>query len=219
MIKLNVLNKLYIFVAVCLFIAIVVKLCQYQSWKRAYYVATITAPRSYPVHVRSAYFILDGGETKQLAYSDVNDFNVDWGYGNFEQVSRSQRLPTKLIVEYSSYRNSIIYQDTIPLPAERIASIFKSSEQKQTQVKFEHYYGAHYGLEFLIGLANKGVVVVWLKGENYREVLLKHQIKHQLPLTAKDKAKDFEFLSEFPLDMIKSGVDEHANYADSIAIR
>ncbi|RQO74028.1 hypothetical protein DBR43_01065 [Pedobacter sp. KBW06] len=224
--KLNVLNKIYLLIFVLLVIAIAVKLLNYKGWSRYYYSASVSAPRMYPIKVYRADFVLSDGKTESLKTSDVNDQRLDWGQGEFSQTSERQQLPVKLVLDYVSYRDQSFYKDTINLPAQLIDSIFRNSKKAGIQQSI-HKYGTNAdGLVFIAGIANNGNVLVWLQGDKYERVLLKHKIAAREPsaadlfnerqLTKEQYLKQaFADLSDDFFKNLAEGLAKDANYIDS----
>lgn len=227
--KLNVLNKIYLVVLALLIIATIAKLLHYKGWSRYFYSASVSAPRMYPIAVYRADFLLSDGTSASVDASEVSDQRLDWGQGEFPQTSERQQLPLKLVLDYVSYRDQSFYKDTIDLPAKLIDSIFKTSERTGIRQSIYRAGGDAMGLVFLIGIANNGNVVVWLQGDKYERILLKHKIVAREPSAAdlfngKQLIKKeymeqaFGDLSDDFFKNLAEGVDKDANYIDSASV-
>lgn len=225
--RLNRLNQLYILVLMGLVVATVVKLWKYNGGSRFYYSGSLTAPKLYPVRIQEAYFLLSNDETANISNSEVNDDRgSEWGQGDFEETHERLPLPTRLVLSYVSYRDQKFYSDTIHFPSPVLDSIFRNSKKNGTQTSIYKPGDAAEGLNFLIGIANKGNIVVWLQGNNYEHVLLKHQIAarepvsgelyYEKPMNKTEYLKErFKYLSDEIVKKIAEGADDQANYADS----
>lgn len=224
--KLNLLNKVYLIILVLLILATAIKLWRYGGGSRYYYSASVTAPATYPIHVLEAGFILSDGSDGDVKTEGVNDKAQRWGWGDFPETREREQLPVKLLLNYVSYREQCFYKDTIDLPAQLIDSIFKRSEKAGIRQSIYKTGNDVMGLNFLIGVANKGNVLIWLQGEKYERVLLKHKITAREPLAAdlyygklltkKEYMKEvFSDLGDEVLKQIAAGADKDANYIDS----
>lgn len=226
--KLNLINKIYITIAVALIIAIVIKFFSIKSWDRYYYVTSICAPSTQPIAIRNAHFVLANGETDYINHNDVDDFRTGWGQDDFISSDfEKQRLPVKLVLQYASYRDKKFYNDTLNLNENEIRSVFKSAIRNKQAIGVSKYGGVSgKGLSFLIGIANDGNVVVWLQGIYLDKLLLKQKLKARPPqgddtyyagqLTKEAYIKKrFENLSDSVKKELDKGFDAKANYMDT----
>ncbi|MFA6247480.1 MAG: DUF2931 family protein [Mucilaginibacter sp.] len=222
--KLNITNKIYVVILLAMIIATAVKFFSYSGWSRYYYGASVSAPRSYPAHVRNAFFILKDGDTKPIATSDVNDNRGNWGYGDYQSPRNPDQLPEKLVLEYTSYRDGLFYADTISLPLQAIKDAFKAVDKKG--INTEQYQAPTVKrFDFVIGIANKGNIIVWLQGEHNETTLLKYKITPHEPVGDQTyyngRLPKEQYLQEvFHIDSalkadIAKGVDRDANYIDT----
>ncbi len=213
--------------AIALMAGITFKLLRYRSWDRYYYFSSTMAPQSYPVAVRNAYFILPANEHSYINHENLDNFNTKWGEEYyFAEVHESLQLPEKLVLEYVAYRDQKFYKDTLSLPTDQLKQQFKNAQQLQ---QFEQMYspkGDRMGLRFLIGLANEGQVLVWLRGKGLEKLILKTKLKayeptlndtyYEKPLPKGQYLKKvFEQLPDSVRLRIEQGWDKGANYADS----
>lgn len=221
----NLLNRIYLSILILLCIATAIKLFTYKSWSRYYFSASFCAPRTYPVYVRDSYFILSDGGRGNIGSEDVNYLKSDWGNSEFEETYREQQLPVKLVLEYASYREKAFYRDTIDLPIDTISKLFKSGRVKGINQTLYRPGGDVDGLNFLIGIANKGNIVVWLQGKNYERVLIKHRIiareplgdqtYHERRLSKKNYLEKVFYIDEDLQKEMDQGKDRNENYIDS----
>lgn len=223
--KLNTINKIYAVILVLLILATAQKLWKYKGWKRFYYSASFSAPHSYPVHVQNGQFILEDGEIAYIGFNAVNDRNyMDWGYGDSNDPTTKKRLPVKLVLEYASYRDESFYADTVELPLAVIKKAF--STVNETGISTSLYQAPNVKrLEFVVGIANKGNIIVWLRGEHFETILLKHKIAPHEPVgddtyyeTRLQKGQYLKKVFEIDsadLAAFKAGLDKDANYIDT----
>jgi hypothetical protein len=225
--KLNLVNKFYIGVAILLFIAVVCRFVSFKSWVRYNYSASAVAPSTFPVHVREAYFIIPGDEMQGVEHQSLDYFNTDWNT-DYTSVNhaRLQRLPEKLVLKYVSYRDAKFYSDTLDLPQAEIKSIFKSASANKQFLVLSSFAGERKGLSFVIGLANGGNIIVWLRGVNLEKTVLKAKLKSKEPRADEtyyekqfSKKEYFKLVFEDLADSIKTklnnGFDAGANYIDT----
>lgn len=225
--KLNLINKIYIAIALALGIGILIKLFVYKSWDRYAYAASVTAPQSYPISIKNCYFLLPYGDDAHVNTEDIREFKTTWGDEYyFPESHRPLRLPEKLVLEYVSFRGSQFYRDTLNLPTDLIKQIFTEAD-KQNQ--FEELYNAggdKKGLRFLIGIANNGNVIVWLRGNRLERLVLQTKLQpyepsrtdtyYEKPLPKNIYLKKvFEQLPDSIRLKIAQGWDKEANYIDS----
>ncbi|TKC01773.1 DUF2931 family protein [Pedobacter cryotolerans] len=225
--KINKLNWFYMGLAFALLAAIIYQKLSYKSWERYNYSVGITAPQTFPVHVREAYFLLPGDDFESADDEDVNEFITTWGvnYGTTNHA-RSARLPQHLVLKYFSYRDKKFYADTLALPQKEILQMFKAAQINEQFLRLSEYAGLKKGLSFVIGIANNGNVIVWLRGVCLERELLRTQLKpvestaddlfYEKPLSKDDYFNyAFENLSDSLKTVYISGFDANANYIDT----
>jgi hypothetical protein len=135
------------------------------------------------------------------------------------------RLPTFLQLSYFDYRANKFYKTTIALPDDQIRSYFKEAEKGNHFTEIYNPKGNVKGLIFLLGIANNGNIMLWLRGENYAKLIFK---KHLEPVSFSEsyqyketksietyKQIFFQNLSDSLRMNIESGFEEKANYIDS----
>jgi hypothetical protein len=225
--KLNLINKIYIAFALVLGIGIAIKLIVYKSWDRYAYAASVTAPQSYPISIRNCYFLLPYGDDAQVNTEDVREFKTTWGDEYyFPESHRPLRLPEKLVLEYVSFRDSRFYRDTVNLPIALIKQTFSEATKQHQLEELYNAGGEKKGLRFLIGIANNGNIIVWLRGNKLERLVLQTKLQPYEPNSAdtyyeKPLPKDvylkkvFERLPDSIKLKIAQGWDKNANYADS----
>ena len=210
----NLLNKIYLLLILILFTGSIVKVWKYKTWAHYYYGTAISAPESYPVKIRTSE-LLTSGETSYINSDGAAGYYSEWGNGDYGASTEKRFLPTKLVLDYASYRDKSFYKDTIDLPVKLIDSVFKN-----------HPSTGENQLTFSVGVANKGNIIVWLQGENYEIILLKHKIIAREPTTDQTRTTDKSLTKQKYLDQefripdsIKRkfdlGLDKDANYIDS----
>lgn len=225
--QLNFINKIYICTTIILVLATFYKVVAYKGWERYNYSSAVTAPETFPVFLREAYFILPDGDSEFITEKDVNNFTTRWGadYGSSSEVNL-KRLPIQLVLKYVSYRDRKFYSDTLALPQKEMGSIFYSASTKRQFLKLSSYAGDRWGLAFVIGLANNGNLTLWLRGVNLEKQLLKVKLKSVEPKPddlyferriskAEYFKKAFENLSDSVKTLLDGGFDEKANYIDT----
>lgn len=221
------LNWFYLFVALALVVAIIYRKLTYKSWERYNYSVGITSPKTFPIHVREAYFLLPDDELEGADEQDVNNFTSTWAvnYGATNHA-RSARLPLQLVLKYFSYRDKKFYADTLILPKKEILEVFKTAEKNKQFLRLSEYAGLKKGLSFVIGIANNGHVVIWLRGVYLEKELLRKKLISVEPTNddlfyEKTLTKSayfkyaFEGLSDSLKTMYDSGFDANANYIDT----
>lgn len=206
--NLNLANKIYVGILSTLILATAYRILQYKSWDRYYYDVSASAPSNFPIHIRTANLILEDGDESWLRTTSVNDGRPYWGYGDFEEPDTKERLPVKLVLGYASYRDQSFYSDTIPLPEKALKDALKNGYK-----------------EIIVGIANKGNIIVWMRNEKKEMVLLKHQIKPHAPvgddtyyerrLSKKEYFENVFRLDSASLEDFRKGVDKDANYIDT----
>ena len=225
--KINILNKIYIFIAFFLVIAIITKILNYKSWERYYFASSICTPSSYPIYLHNCYFLTnDLDDDAWIKDESVNHFSSEWGNEEFLEVYSPMRLPAKLVLQYASFSEQKFYSDTINLPEKKIKQIFENAEKNKN---FENLYssrGDKKGLHFLVGVAQNGNIKIWLRGIFLEEVILQTQIhpkepkgdetfyEKRLPKTVY-LSKVFEYLDDSLKVKINNGWEKNAKYMDT----
>lgn len=229
--KINLINRIYIAVALCLVATIVVKTFRYKSWDRFRYVADVCTPATYPVYIHHIDFLLPDGEHHGGFYKsvseNVNNFSSRWAETYMTGDSyEPEFLPVSLVLNYTSYRNQKVYTDTLRLPQEKMREVFKSARKNK---QMEKLYGSGeqiLGLTFLVGIANDGNVVVWLRGIFLDKVIMKAKLMGTEPGLKEFKlgkvSSKAAYINSIFKDMPDSlrreldrGLDAKASYIDS----
>lgn len=217
----NKTNIFYVLVLLFLIAATAVELFTDKPWVRYYYSTMVTAPDTYPVSLQDVHFILADGTISDLDDDDIRG----WGESaNLSDKAAERRLPEKLILSYLSYRDQLFYTDTISLPAATLDSIFKNLvKTNDGNPVHNSSAGINLSLNIVVGIANKGNIIVWLHGHNYEHTLLKHQIfadkkrsVSSFPVNGKVKQLYLDKLSNKELkEAILSDKDADAEYIDT----
>ncbi len=227
--KLNLVNKIYIALVFLLLTGIVYKILRYKTWDRYAYFSSVSAPATYPVYVRQAYFLTgDGEDDAWFDTKNVNEFQTVWGDESFfSGLSRPMRLPQQLVLQYVSYRDKLFYSDTVELPEAEIRKIFKAAlNNKNTD---ELYNPASYkeALRFVLGIANKGNIVLWIRGKGLEKVVFKTKLiakepvgdatryNRRLPKEAYIEQVFGRLPDSFKM-ALDQGLEAQANYTDSV---
>ena len=228
--KLNLVNKVYLTIAVAIAAAVVVKQIRYNAGGRYYYAAGVCAPQTFPVYVREAYLITANDENVHVDTEDVNYFKGSWRSTHFfPEATESNLVPEKLVLNYAGFRDADFYSDTILLPGEKIRDLFKITLKNNSGDEIYYRGQQKQGLSFMIGIANKGNIIVWARDKNGETEILRTKINAREPgeqdtyfgekMTKAAYLEDrFSLLSDSIKTLIRSGFDAGANYIDSAAL-
>lgn len=215
--------------AFCVILFSVYRTLMHKSWERYYYDSTMIAPITYPIHVRECA-LLTGDDDDDDAYvrdERVNNHISDWDDdGDMLELSDESLLPKKLAITYFSYRDKNFYKDTIQMPTKKIKALFKQAIKNNNTEKYYSSRGNPKGLNFTVGIANDGQLLVWLRGINLEKLILKIKLQptqpspedmyYEKPLSRDSYFKHaFEGLEDGLKVEIDNGFDAKANYADS----
>lgn len=231
--KLNLVNKIYIGIAIILLLSIAWRVFRYKAWDRHYFFASVSVPYTYPIYIRDIYFIYPNedefGDGFYYTRDEVNNFNSSWGSEYYSpRVSDPMQIPKQLALQYVSYRDKKFYRDALGLPRQTIENIFKQAKADDQLLSLSSNYtmGDKKGLRFVVGIANDGDLVVWLRGKFFEKVILKTKLKPK-DLSAKDlyHAKEmnkqeyynkvFEYIPDTLKQLVERGYDKGAKYIDS----
>lgn len=231
--KLNVFNRVLIIVMVVLLLSLVYKILSYKQWERYYYTENVSNPEEFPIHLFWVTFLMPDGDYGKSFSEDtrkINSFYSNWGEGEYGNSDRLERLPARLFLEYVDFRTKEYYADTVALPKEKMVEIFKEAKEGQ-KLKDLHYWSRAMGLNYHVGIANEGNIVIWLIGKNYEREVYRTQLK---PKPFPDKLLSFSTLviqnkEEFIDDLFKDIPDSiktdimkldvsHMQYKDSIPV-
>ncbi|MEO5911388.1 MAG: DUF2931 family protein [Pelobium sp.] len=136
-------------------------------------------------------------------------------------------MPEKLHISYFSYREKKFYRGVLKLPTKRIEQIFKDAIRDNQTEKQYHYRGDAKGLTFVVGIANNGVILIWVRGIYLEKLILKAKINTAIPSSMdmfedKDTStvayieRTFDKITDSTKLAYKNGYDSPANYADSL---
>ncbi|MEJ2881177.1 DUF2931 family protein [Pedobacter sp. GR22-6] len=230
--NLNFINKVYLGITILLAVLIIHKVWAYKSSERFYYYSSVSAPVSFPIHINRIDLILPDNELALGFYKseleEVNVFMTKWGKEYyFPEVHEPLRLPLKLSLDYCDYRSRTFYKDTIDLPQQVLLAAFKKAVKEEQTIEMYSSQGDKFGLNFVVGIANNGNIVLWLRGKDFEKVIFKKKLHAYEP-----GAQDLQYerqqfnkqsyldtvFSELPdsmLTLFKNGYDRSANYIDS----
>ncbi len=221
--KLNILNKIYFLILIFLVILIIYTIFQRSHYY--YYMLSVCRPKSYPIWIKRCHFIDDFNNEIN---SSIDFDYYDWGRDclEFENIY-PHRLPTKLILDYSSYSEQKTYIDTIKLPFLKIRKAFNEAKRRNRLKEIGYSYEGKRGLHFLIGIARNGNIKLWLRGIFLEELILQTKIVPKDPkkyytytgikLTREEYFK--EIFKEIPTNIkikIDNGWEKESNYMDSL---
>ncbi|SKB98678.1 Protein of unknown function [Soonwooa buanensis] len=227
--KLNTFNKCLSAIVVLMIIANIYYLFFYKSWDRYNFDSSVTVPPSYPMYIEEVSFNYPHDELGISFYKsqdEVNRFGNTWGQAYyFPEAREPMRLPIELVLSYFDYRANKFYKTKIQLPTKDMKQCFEEAQEQKRFTKLYNVHGDVHGLVFLLGVANNGNIMLWLKGDNYAKLLFK---KHLEPVSISKslnydhfkteeqyKAKFFEYLPDSTKQKINSGWEVKANYIDS----
>lgn len=231
--KLNLFNRLLITITVVLLLSLVYKIMKYKQWERYYYTENASTPEEFPIHLFGIFFFMPDGEYGK-SFSEnkrvINSFYSDWGRNEYGNTDRLEQLPASLFLEYIDFRTSKYYADTLALPKEKMIEIFKEAKQGQ-KLKDLHHWNRAMGLNYHVGIANDGNIVIWLIGNSYEKEVYRTQLN---PKPFPDKLITFsnliienkeEFIrglfKEIP-DSVKTDIMKldvsHVQYKDSLPV-
>lgn len=231
--KLNLVNKIYIGIAIILALGIIWRIFRYKAWDRHYFFASVSAPYTHPIYIRDMNFIYPNedefGDGFYNTVDEVNRLNSSWGAEYFSpRVNEPMQFPKKIALQYVSYRDKKFYKDTLDLPRQTIEEIFKRAKADHQLLNISSNYTMDdkKGLNFVVGIANEGDIIVWLRGMFFEKVLLKTKLKPK-ELKSEDLYygkkmnkqeyydKVFEYIPDTLKQLISMGIDKNAKYIDS----
>lgn len=229
--KINTVNKIYILLALLLACYAGYRTMVFKPWDRYYYFASAMLPASYPVHLRELHFDTENPDDFISINTENTDFyRAQWGEEYyFPETYSSELLPKRLVIQYLDYRSKNFYRDSIDLPTAEIRKYFKEAAKKGDMQKIYNYGVDAKGLTFLVGIANAGNIIVWLRTATKDHIISKTKLQPKDPRPEDlyfDGLKDFEtYYKEVFRDMpdslkmqIDAGWDQDAQYIDSLAI-
>ncbi len=230
--KLNFINKAYIALSVILLGLIIFKIWTYKASERFHYYSSVSAPANFPVHINGIGFILPADDLDlgfyKTAGEEVNVFLTEWGKQYyFPEVHEPLRLPLKLTIDYCDYRGQKFYQDTIDLPKKELLAVFKQAVKDKKTTEMYNARQDQQGLNFVVGIANNGYIVLWLRGSDFEKTIFKKKLRTYEP-NAKDLIYNqhqfdkkgyldtvFAELPDSMKTLFKNGYDAGANYIDT----
>ncbi|WP_113653543.1 DUF2931 family protein [Pedobacter namyangjuensis] len=225
--KINSVNKLLIGFGILIIAVIIYRVLTFKGWERYNYSATVTAPASFPISISTLYFTLENDDFESINSEDVSGFSAKWqSYYTSVDHAESQKLPSAIKLSYFSYRDQKFYNDSLQLPRGKIKQVFATASKNNQFLVLSQYAGIKKGLAFMVGIANDGNVVIWLRGVNLEQEVFRAKLKPKNPtpndyfihgrLTKDEYFKEaFKDLSDSVKTLFKNGYDEKANYIDS----
>jgi hypothetical protein len=225
--KINIINKVYILIAVTLIIGSVFKVLKHKPWDTYYYFSSVSVPETFPVAIREAYFLLPNDDYATISKEDAENFTSSWGDEYYSaRVNDPQRIPEHLVLQYVSYRDQKFFSDTINVPVEKVRQLFKTAMRQNKMEEISTSKAEQKGLRFVVGIANEGNIIIWLRGKRFEKVIVKTKIKSHIPRgddtfynkrlpVAEYLEHAFERLPDSTKKLLKNGFDSHANYIDT----
>ncbi|WP_316804301.1 DUF2931 family protein [Pedobacter nototheniae] len=119
--------------------------------------ATLSAPQEYPVEVYQGEV---AGKNYGQTLSHLGPIAVGWGLGGgtISTGPDTKELPDYVGLTWVSFAERKVYTGQFQLPKEKILKLFKEGFTNETTKKKETYN------TFMVGIAPKGNVVVWVAG-------------------------------------------------------
>ena len=225
--KINNINRLFIGFGIVLIAGIIYRIASYKSWERYNYSATVVVPETFPIAISDLYFVTPNDDFEGIDSEDVRRFTSRWqSYYNSGDEAKSQRLPTSIKISYFSFRDKLFYSDSLQLPKQKMEKIFVSAQKNKQFLVLSQYAGIRKGLSFVVGIANNGNIVIWLRGVNLEKEILSSKLKPKIPnpddfyldgkVSREAYFKEaFRDLSDSIKTLLKNGYDAKANYIDS----
>ena len=200
-------------------------MAQHFDWKfgsRYYYNVVATAPQVYPVSLHTSALQLSDKRFEEVTYSSSSK----WGFINLTATGKKKHLPVMLDLQYDAYREQRFYSDTIPFHGKKLDSIFKTFLKTDNSYSFSEDERRVQGLNFVIGIANHGNIIIWIQGKDKQVELLRHHIKWTPEMNVMHYPLDkierqaffddmFKELSPATKLKIKADTDTKANYIDT----
>jgi hypothetical protein len=124
--------------------------------------ASPTAPKGYPVQVYKGQ--LSDAQGHATTIPNGHYLQDGWGMSLITWIADddTKPLPQQLELTWFSFAENKFYTGTFTLPRQQVATLFR--EGYYNKRKKETYD------RFVIGIAPKGMVVVWLRGQNQVEL-------------------------------------------------
>ncbi|AYN05688.1 DUF2931 family protein [Flavobacterium sp. 140616W15] len=170
-----------------LLLAITINSCMEKKYEWS---ASISAPREYPVEVYT-------GAAGGYFFSQMGGFsNTGWG-GGVGDNSIKATLPENLDMTWLSYIDNKFYTGEWKLPTEKIQQLFDEGFHSRPDSDSER---DNYSI-IKIGLAPKGMVVVWVMGAGHQVEVARFQ--------AHETIIDPKLISEDERYMFRNGYSQH----------
>ena len=160
----------------------------YRPWARQYLRISYDDAYAFPVYANDVEFLADGQSLGRYSSgyqgmdsAGVARFNAvagTWGSGNADIEGRRLRLPTHLRVDYTSVVEGRSYCGLFELPRRPLDSLLAHVAAHPALYSAQYSYPeSQPGLEFEAGLGPGGLVLVWLKGEQYQAEVARFQAR------------------------------------------
>lgn len=160
----------------------------YRPWDRRYMRIFCDDAYAFPVYANDVEFLADGQSlgSYSFGYQGMDSSGVfrsnavagTWGSGNADIEGRRLRLPTHLRVDYTSVTEGRSYCGLFELPRRPLDSLLAHmAAHPALYTSLYSYPEEQPGLEFEAGLGPGGLVLVWLKGEQYQAEVARFQAR------------------------------------------
>lgn len=227
--RFNIYNKILTIILLVLVVLNIYRFFTFKSWDRYYFASSVTAPQYFPIHVVNVNFDFPNDELGGYFHKSIEEINAyypKWGEAYyFPETYQTLPLPEFLNIEYYDYRSNLYYKSQLKLPKEIMQNLFRKAKEHGHLTEIYKPGQNVKGLIFLLGIANNGNIMLWLKGENLAEIVLTAKLKPQ-PLSKSEDRKHYktnqEYINNMFQDMpdslkvdIHNGIENHANYIDS----
>ncbi len=166
-------------ISLLLLLAITMNSCMEKKYEWS---ANISAPREYPIEVYT-------GAAGGCFFSQMRGFsNAGWGGGNSVDYIEAP-LPDRLDMTWLSYVDNKLYTGDWKLPTEKIQQLFDEGyySRRGPEPEKEVYKNIN------IGLAPKGMVVVWVSGID-RQVEVARFQAHETTIDTKLITEDEKYM-------------------------
>lgn len=214
-------------IGAALIIGTVFRVLRHKPWDTYYYFSSVSVPETFPVAIREAYFLLPNNDYAIISKEEAENFTSSWGDEYYSaRVNDPQRIPEQLVLQYVSYRDQKFYSDTIKMPVKEVRQIFKTAAEQNKMEEISTSNGEKKGLRFVLGIANSGNIIIWLRGKHFEKAIVKTKIKSHVPqgddtfyekrLPVSEYLEHaFERLPDSTKNLLKNGFDSGANYIDT----
>jgi Protein of unknown function (DUF2931) len=158
---------LYLSLTIISFFNVLTISCQSKKMEKKFdWSATLSAPQEYPIQVYKGKIIANDYEQSLEGFGVIS---YGWGTeGGIVVMGPDQKnVPEKLEITWRSFVEQKNYQGKWTLPKEKLVDLLNEGFTNEHTKKKETYN------TIIVGLAPKGLVVVWLQGSGHQVELCK----------------------------------------------